>query len=60
MSLHYEKLDTKFEQLWYHKSRLKIHLKLIRSIWCPNLLHIYFLIYCDYNMHNLTIHLSIF
>jgi hypothetical protein len=66
MSLHlvYRKLDTKFElwyhknrlQLWYHKSRLKVSLKLTKSIWCSNLLHIKFLIYYDYNMHNLTIH----
>ncbi len=36
----YGKLDTKFEQLWYPKSRLKICLKLIGSKWCSNLLHI--------------------
>jgi hypothetical protein len=52
----YGKLDTKFEQLWYHKNRLKICLKLIGSIWCSNLLHIKHLIYYDYYMHNLTIH----
>jgi hypothetical protein len=31
MSLHlvYGKLYTKFEHLWYHKSRLKVHLDMI-------------------------------
>jgi len=59
MSLHlvYGKLDAKFEQLWYHKNKLKVCLKLIGSIWCSNLLHIKILIYYDYNMHNLTIHM---
>jgi hypothetical protein len=34
MLLHliYGKLNTKFEQLWYHISRLKVHLKQIKSI----------------------------
>ncbi len=58
-SLHlvYKKwMDTKFEQLWYHRSRLQVRLKPIGSIWYSNLLHIKKLIYYDYNMHNLTIH----
>ncbi len=57
-SLHlvYRKLDTKFEQLWYHKNKLKVRLKLTRSIWCSNIFHIKILIYYDYNMHNLIIH----
>jgi hypothetical protein len=55
LDLVYRKLDTKFEQLWYHVSRLKICLKLIGSIWCSNLFHIKHLIYYDYYMHNLTI-----
>jgi hypothetical protein len=31
MSLHliYGKLDTKFEQLWYHKNRFQVRLKMI-------------------------------
>jgi len=31
MSLHliYGKLQIKFEQLWYHKSKLRVHLKII-------------------------------
>jgi hypothetical protein len=33
MSLHlvYSKLHTKFEQFWYYKSELKIHLKMINQ-----------------------------
>jgi hypothetical protein len=46
----------KFEQLWYHKSRLKERLNLIGSKWCLNLLHSQYLIYYDYNIHNLIIH----
>ncbi len=58
MALHlvYGNLNTKFEQLCYHKSRLKICLKLTKSIWFSNQLPIKILIYYDYNMHNLTIH----
>ncbi len=48
-------LDTKSE-LWYHKNRLKVCLKLFGSIWSSNLLHIENFIYGDYTMHNLTIH----
>ncbi len=56
MHLIYGKLDIKFEQLWYPKSRLTVCLKLIGSKWCSNLLHIKNLIYYDYNFHNLIIH----
>jgi hypothetical protein len=54
MALHvvYGKLNKKFEQLWYHKSRLKIHLKLTGSKWCSTQLHIKNLIYYDHNNHN--------
>jgi hypothetical protein len=39
MALHliYQKLDTKFEQLWYHKSKLNVCLKLNMSKWCSKL-----------------------
>jgi hypothetical protein len=56
MYLIYGKLDTKFEQLWYHKSKLKISLKLAWSKRCSNLLHIKIWIYYDYNIHNMIIH----
>jgi hypothetical protein len=56
LHLDYKKLNTKFEYLWYHKSRLKVRLKLTRSKWCSNLLHINNLIYYDYNIHNMIIH----
>jgi hypothetical protein len=58
LSLHlvYGKLNIKFEKICYHKSKLKVHLKLIGSILCSNLFHIKNLICYDYNMHNLTIH----
>jgi hypothetical protein len=48
-------LDINFEQFWYHKNRLKIHLKITGSKWCSNLLHIKNLIYFNYNIHNLII-----
>ncbi len=56
LHLVYRKLDTKFEQFWCHKSRLKVRLKLIGSKWCSNLLHIKILMYYDYKIHNLIIH----
>ncbi len=56
LHLVYGKLDTKFEKFWYHKSKLKVRLKLIGSKWCSNLLHIKNLIYYDYKIHNLIIH----
>jgi hypothetical protein len=58
MSVHlvYGKVLTKFEQFWYYKSKLEIHLKTTSQYDVQTYFTLKILIYYDCNMHNLTIH----